>query len=354
MPQPLLFYSAQFLEHQTAGHPESPDRLRHILNTLDQADLFSRLPRKEPDPIDLALLYRLHDPEYVHMLERFSREAGEVGQRIDEDTVVSTGTYPAALKAAGAAVDMTRAILDGPYTTAFSLVRPPGHHAMPTHTMGFCMFNNVALAALYALEVMRLKRVLILDWDAHHGNATEHMFYQDPRVLFVSWHQHLNWPGTGAVTDMGVGAGYGYNVNIPLPRGSDNGDYLTSFETLVTPLAARFQPELILVSAGYDAHHADLLSHMGLNATGFSLLTEQVMKLADRHCSGRAGFILEGGYHTHALALSVLGSFQTLMQEQAVPVKEPFMSPTPVVTHETLHELLAQISQLQPLLRSHL
>lgn len=349
MSEPWLYYSDSFLAHDTGGHPESPERLRSILRQLEASDLRRRLTARTPEPVDRELLLRLHHPRYLSELEAFCAQAGP-GRRLDEDTIASPGSWAAALEAAGAAVGMTEALLSDACDTAFSLVRPPGHHAMPQHSMGFCLFNNVAVAALYALERVGLKRVAILDWDAHHGNGTEHMFYRDPRVLFVSWHQDPNWPGTGHIEDIGEGPGKGYNLNIPLPVGYGDAAFLRTYETLVAPALDRFQPELILVSAGYDAHHADILTHMGLTATGFAGLTEAVMKQAERHCRGKAGFLLEGGYHVQALANSVSATIDTLLQQQARPFSES-LGAAPEVDTLALDALIERIRTIQPLLQ---
>lgn len=349
MKAPWLYYSESFLGHETAGHPESPERLKSILRQLESSGLQKHLQQKSPREIERELLLKLHSAQYLKEVEAFCQQAGP-GQRIDEDTIASQGSFKAALHAAGAAVSMTDALLSDACDTAFSLVRPPGHHAMPTHTMGFCFFNNVALAALYALERIGLKRVAILDWDAHHGNGTEHMFYQDPRVLTVSWHQDPNWPGTGAIEDLGEGAGHGFNLNIPLPKGSGNQAFLKSFEALVAPALARFKPELILVSAGYDAHHADILTEMGLTASGFAQLTELVMKQAEIHSQGKAGFLLEGGYHVQALANSVASTFETLLHQEARPFSEQ-LGAAPEIDPATTEAIIQRVQAIHPLLQ---
>lgn len=349
MPTPFLIYDEHFLQHQTAGHPESPERLRHIKSLLQEKGMWSRLPVYQPQAIALAELQKLHDAAYIKQLETFCQNAGQ-GQRIDEDTIVSTGSYQAAMLAAGAATDLIDRLLAQNQDIGFALVRPPGHHAMPTHTMGFCLFNNIALAAHHALNQYGLKRILILDWDAHHGNATEHMFYHDPRVLCVSWHQYPNWPGTGALTDVGAGDGYGFNLNIPLPVKQGTEAFLQTFQELVRPAAEQFQPELILVSAGYDAHFGDPLTDLGLTADGFGLLTGEIINLAARWSNHKVGFFLEGGYNTKALAYSVLATLQTLGQEDSRSVHEPLLSPPPQSEPEPFQKLIAQIRKTHPLL----
>lgn len=343
---PWLFYSQDFLQHKTAGHPESPERLRTVLRTLEDLHLHKALKICEAKPIALDFLQRMHHPAYLQELEQFCQQAGE-GMRIDENSVASTGTYRAAFKAAGAAIALVEALTQNTCPTAFSLARPPGHHAMPHYSMGFCFFNNIALAALYALEHLGLKRVAILDWDAHHGNGTEYLFYRDPRVFFVSWHQDPNWPGSGKIEDMGEGPGWGYNLNIPLPLHCGETAFLSSFQALVAPALTAFAPQVILVSAGYDAHFADPLTQMGMTATGFARMTETVMQSAeDLNC--QVGFFLEGGYHPQALANSVAATLKTLLHQEAHTFPEELGSAPE--SELSLDSLYSKISLEHPLL----
>lgn len=320
MKSPFLFYSREFLEHLTAGHPESPERLNTILKRLDEYQLLSKLRCIEPQKIPESLLYRIHSPHYVERFAQFSAQAGQ-GERIDEDTVVSTGSYPAAQKAAGAAVDMVNALLNDQCDTAFALVRPPGHHAMPHYLMGFCFFNNIALAALHGIEQHKLTRIAILDWDAHHGNGAEAIFYNDSRVYTISWHQDPNWPGTGHIDETGAGPGQGFNLNIPLPKASGRNAFLDTFHALVAPVLRDYRPQLILVAAGYDAHHADTLTEMGMCASDFSELTAAILQLS-QEVGSKTGFLLEGGYHLEALSNSVTATLMTLLHQEAKPFKE--------------------------------
>ncbi len=350
MSAPFIFYSADFLEHLTAGHPESPLRLSQILKQLDRDRLSQKLRFYEPRPAELDFIQRIHAEHYLTQVAAFCQTAG-TGRRIDEDTVVSVGTFPAARKAAGAAIDMVEALTQDRCDSAFCLVRPPGHHAMPHHLMGFCFFNNLALAALYAIEQLGLKRVAILDWDAHHGNGTETIFYRDPRVLTVSWHQDPNWPGTGKIEDWGTGAGLGYSLNIPLPARYGVSAFLETYQHVVAPALERFQPELVLVAAGYDAHHADILTDMGMTATGFAQLTELIMGHLGKIGVTKIGFSLEGGYHQEALANSVSATIKTLLKQQAKAYKETFAAP-PEVDLMALPTLIERLKSLHPLLQA--
>ena len=349
MKAPWLFYSRDFLGHLTAGHPESPERLHQILQSLDQRGLLSQLTQVEPQRLNEDFIYRIHSPHYVNRFAHFSAQAGQ-GQRIDEDTVVSTGSFPAAQKAAGAAVDMVDALLSDRCDTAFGLVRPPGHHAMPHYLMGFCFFNNIALAALHALEQHQLTRVAILDWDAHHGNGAEAIFYMDPRVFTVSWHQDPNWPGTGHINDAGAGVGLGFNLNIPLPKHAGLPAFLSSFEQVVAPALRDYQPQLILVAAGYDAHHADVLTEMNMDASGFAQLTAAIMDLSTK-LGCKTGFLLEGGYHLEALSNSVAATLDTLLHQEARPFSERLQATQAHAPEAALVSLLAQLKNQHPYLR---
>lgn len=348
MPEPWLFYPEACLAHLTAGHPESPERLQRIWQRLQTLEILPNLRVQAPRPVSLELVQRIHQPAYMSSLQRFCDQAG-TGRRIDEDTVVSEGTYPAVLAAAGAAVEMVEALASARCQQAFSLVRPPGHHAMPGYLMGFCFFNNIALAALYALEQLGLQRIAILDWDAHHGNGTEHIFYQDPRVLTVSWHQDPNWPGTGAWQDQGEGPGLGYCLNLPLPKGAGAEAFVLSWQRAVLPALERFQPQLLLVAAGYDAHHADRLTDMGMTATGFARLTEAIMQGAERLGQIPVGFVLEGGYDLEGLSNSVSATLLTLLHQEARPVAEATAPPESDVLPAV--QTLIQNLQTHPLLR---
>lgn len=349
MPEPWLLYPEACLAHLTAGHPESPERLQVIWQALEKHRILNHLRLQSPRPVPLELVQRIHQPAYMQSLQRFCDQAGS-GRRIDEDTVVSQGTYPAILAAAGAAVEMVEALVSDRCQQAFSLVRPPGHHAMPGYLMGFCFFNNIALAALYALEQLGLQRIAILDWDAHHGNGTEHIFYQDPRVLTVSWHQDPNWPGTGAWQDQGEGAGSGYSLNVPLPIGSGLQAFTLTWQQVVLPALKRFAPQLLLVAAGYDAHHGDRLTDMGMTATGFAHLTEQIMQGAEQLGNLPVGFVLEGGYNLEGLSNSVSATLLTLLHQEARPFSEQMPAPAESDSAAALQALIQDL-QTHPLLR---
>jgi acetoin utilization deacetylase AcuC-like enzyme len=236
-------------------------------------------------------------------------------------------------------------VLSGKADNALAAVRPPGHHAMPSHAMGFCIFGNVAIGARYAQKVYGIERVMIVDYDVHHGNGTEAMFYDDPSVLFVSTHQYPFYPGTGALNDIGTGAGKGYTVNIPLSAGHGDNNYAQVFEKVVWKVAARFQPQLILVSAGFDAHFSDPLAQMRLSLTGYAHLTRELLAMAKQFCGGKIAFVMEGGYNLQALSSGVLNIAHALLGNPDVsdPMgldKKPEPDITPLITSlQKLHGL---------------
>jgi len=226
---------------------------------------------------------------------------------------MSAGSYQAALYAAGGLIRAVEAVMAGEVSSAFALVRPPGHHATSRQAKGFCLFNNIAIAARYALDKYKLERILIVDFDVHHGNGTQEAFYDNPQVMYISTHQYPFYPGTGSFEETGSGAAEGTNINIPLPAGCGDAEYLKVFEQIVVPTARRFNPQLILVSAGYDNHWADPLAMMEVSVTGFGQMAEIIKGLADELCGGRLALTLEGGYNLDALATSVKATLDVLL-----------------------------------------
>ena len=312
----VLFYDPCFLEHETGMHPESPERLRTVISRLEKHALVQACRRGEVLPAPLGDVGRLHEPDYVAAVNEF---AGRGGGRIETDTVVSRRSYAVAMRAAGAAVTAVDRVLAGETAEerhALCLIRPPGHHALPASAMGFCLFNNVAIAARHAQAVHGVERVLIVDWDVHHGNGTQDMFYDDPSVCFFSVHRFPFYPGTGRVSETGRGPGLGTTFNLPLPFGVERREYLERFHTVLSDAAERSRPELILISAGFDAHRADPIGSLGLESEDFRTLTELVLDAANQYCGGRIVSLLEGGYNVHALAESVEGHLETLLHAE--------------------------------------
>jgi acetoin utilization deacetylase AcuC-like enzyme len=292
-----------YLEHKTEiFHPENPGRLQSIYGMLDDQDFGEGLVRIDPRYSTLEELLLVHDPRYV---DRVLDTAEKTRVRFDPDTVTSPKTYKAAWMAAGGVMEAVRAVVEGDVGNAFALVRPPGHHALRDRAMGFCIFNNLAIAARYALKRHGLERVLIVDWDLHHGNGIQSIFYDDPRVLYISLHRYPYFPWSGGSAEIGQGKGEGYTVNIPLEFGASDADYANLFRHLLPSFAERYKPQIVLVAAGFDIHHADPLRSMKVTEAGFARMTGLLMDLAAGLCGGRLVLALEGGYDAEALRDSV-------------------------------------------------
>lgn len=294
-----------------AGHPESPDRLRAIVSRLTRSGVFGRVTQIEPFPAGDEWITQVHTLAYVEDLKQRAPTAGRVS--LDPDTSMSVGSLCAAYLAAGGVLAAADAIISGAVEHAFCAVRPPGHHAERDRSMGFCLFNNVAIAARYLQRRHGVARVLIVDWDVHHGNGTQHAFYDDPSVLFFSTHQYPHYPGTGRDTERGDGPGRGTTINVPMAAGEGDDAYRDVFENVLLPAGDDFKPEFVIVSAGFDAHRDDPLAGMGLTESGYADLTRMVMSIAKRHSGGRLLSCLEGGYNLPALSASVEQHVLTLL-----------------------------------------
>jgi acetoin utilization deacetylase AcuC-like enzyme len=308
----LLFSDPLFLKHETGQHPERPDRLRSITARLQAAGLPARCTAGTYRPLQEEALLAVHSADQV----RRARQAAERGGgRLDPDTVVSPASFEVALAAAGACVAAVDAVLDGPERQALCLVRPPGHHATPTRSMGFCLFGNVALSARHARAAHQVNRVLVVDWDVHHGNGTQDVFYEDPAVTFFSIHRYGMgfYPGTGAAGETGAGPGLGHTLNAPIRYGTARPDYRAAFSRALERAAAVSKPELVLLSAGFDAHARDPIGSLGLETEDFTWLTRQVLDVARTHAGGRLVSCLEGGYDLQALAESVQAHLEALL-----------------------------------------
>ena len=339
-------YDPIYLEHDLRGHPENQQRLQHTLNVLEQHEMLGRLTHISAVPITQERLERVHEPFYI---EQVKRVANRGGGNLDMDTYVRPASYDAALVAAGGLVEATRIVLDGELDNAFALVRPPGHHALRGRGMGFCLFNNVAVAARYALSEHALDRVLIVDFDVHHGNGTQDEFEADPAVMYISTHQYPHYPGTGYWDETGRGDGEGSIINIPLGGGMGDEAFARIFDEIVGPAAWRFQPELILVSAGYDAHWDDPLAYMQLSIGGYTAIAQALRNLAEELCDGRLVFTLEGGYHLKALAYSVLNTFGVLMDGESWQLQDP-LGPSPN-REQPVSDVIARVRQKHNLSR---
>jgi acetoin utilization deacetylase AcuC-like enzyme len=308
----LLYSDPVFLKHATGRHPENADRLRSISTRLEKAGLIKQCAAGMYKPLTEEAVTKVHTPKQVQAIKQLAEHGG--GQ-IDADTVVSPESFQVALAAAGACVAAVDAVLKRTDRTALCLVRPPGHHATPTVSMGFCLFNNIALAAQHAQMAHNLTRILIVDWDVHHGNGTQDIFYENPQVMFFSIHRYGNgfYPGTGAESETGRGHGLGYTLNAPVRYGTLRKDYHARFTNALEKAADKIKPELVLVSAGFDAHALDPIGSLGLEVEDFAILTRQVLAVAKTHAAGRLVSCLEGGYHLDALAESVHAHLEELL-----------------------------------------
>jgi acetoin utilization deacetylase AcuC-like enzyme len=295
----LLYYDPRFLDHDTGQHPEQPERLRQITARLERTGLIDQCVRPQWQPASRERLQLVHEPSHI---DRVAAAASRGGARLDSDTVVSPASFDVAQLAAGAACDAVDRVLAGEANTALCLVRPPGHHALAERAMGFCLFNNVAVAAAVALEEHQLDRVLIVDWDVHHGNGTQDLFYADGRVGFFSIHRWPFYPGTGAADETGTADGLGATRNLPVAFGTRRAAYHDAFRGELEKFASRIRPQLVLVSAGFDSHREDPIGSLGLEVEDFAELTKIVADVAAVHSAGRIVSLLEGGYNPPILA----------------------------------------------------
>jgi acetoin utilization deacetylase AcuC-like enzyme len=298
----LLYSEPCFLQHETGRHPESADRIRLIPARLEEEGFDGKCVRPKWTPVARQRLTAIHSAAYVNQVWSLAKSGGG---ELDPDTLVSPCSYDVALLAAGCACDATERVLRGEDRRALCLVRPPGHHALANRGMGFCLFNNVAIAARMAVDEFGLDRVLIVDWDVHHGNGTQASFYEEPRVGYLSIHRTPFYPGTGAEDETGSGGGRGATLNVPIRYGISREEYLHRFSDALEAFAVRLKPQLILVSAGFDTHRLDPVGSLGLETEDFAALSDLVLDAADAHAGGKLVSVLEGGYHPQMLADSV-------------------------------------------------
>lgn len=299
-----LLHHELFVKHlEGYPHVESPARVRAILDRVERSPLRDSISLVEAIPARREWVERVHEAGYVEDI--LSLQVKDAVILDGGDTVATRASPEAALHAAGAGVQAARMILEGDVSSAFCAVRPPGHHAERGRAMGFCIFNNIAVAAAALIEESGLERVAIVDWDVHHGNGTESIFMGDDKVLYISLHQYPHYPGTGSAETVGEGRGAGFTMNLPMGVGAGDRDYLDAFGGKIIPALERFEPQFLLISAGFDAHGEDPLSGTLLTSDAFGRMTELLREQADRHCGGRIVSFLEGGYDTEALADSV-------------------------------------------------
>jgi len=300
-----------YFEHNPGlFHPESPERLKSIYRMLEQDEgvkkLFQGLSPRRATREEIELI---HTSEYYNFI---SSTSGKSYTYIDPDTRTSEKSFEAALYAVGGVLEGIDRIMGGEYSSVFALVRPPGHHAEKNSGKGFCIFNNIAVGAMYIIERYAINKILIVDWDLHHGNGTQHAFYSDPRVLYFSVHQYPYYPGTGDISETGTGRGEGFNINVPLSAGAGDAEYITIFKRILLPVAELYSPQLLLVSAGFDAYYRDPLGGMQVTPLGFSFLTEAIKSIAEKFCGGKLMLTLEGGYNLEGLPMCVKNVLEVL------------------------------------------
>lgn len=306
----LLYYDPLFLEHDTGRHPENAGRLRPLITHLDASGLSARCERVAWEPVSIERLCRVHTSQHVDAVKAFAQRGG--GQ-IEVDTVVSPKSYDVALMAAGAVCDAVTRVVRGHQQRALCLVRPPGHHALADNPMGFCLFNNVATGARLAIDEFELQRVLIVDWDVHHGNGTQAIFWKDSQVGFFSAHRYPFYPGTGASDETGAGEGLGTTYNLPIKFGISREDYVAGVGAQLERFADKIKPQLIIISAGFDSHRSDPIGSLGLESEDFVPLTQLVLDIANTHAEGRVVSVLEGGYNPSALTECVAMHLEKLL-----------------------------------------
>jgi acetoin utilization deacetylase AcuC-like enzyme len=303
----------RYLQHSAGfSHPESPQRLAAIYEMLENPIMSWKFTEIEPREATHDEIATVHSVDYINFI---ASTAGQDCVYLDPDTATSPETYQIAKLAVGGLCDAINYVITGDVNNAFAFVRPPGHHAERAAAAGFCVFNNVAIGAMHAILKHNMKRVLIVDWDLHHGNGTQHLFYNDPRVLYFSTHQYPYYPGTGGQDEIGQGQGEGYTVNVPLPGGAGDETFVKIFRQILEPVALKFNPEIILLSAGFDIYFQDPLGGMRVTPEGFAALMRILLNIADSCCQGRVVAVLEGGYHVQGLTKSVKAVLEEMLDE---------------------------------------
>ncbi len=333
------------MEHvMDPGHPESPDRLREIYQMLEEEEMKGRrLGRVKPRLATREELETVHSPAYIDLV---ASTAGKPYYPLDADTSTNAKSYQTALLAAGGLLELIKVVMQGKLNNGFALVRPPGHHAERDKAMGFCFFNNVAIGAQYALKNFSLQRILIVDWDVHHGNGTQNSFYENPQVLYFSPHRYgFFYPGTGAVTEVGKGKGLGFNINVPLPAGAGDTEYGIIFEKILKPIALEYQPQLILVSAGFDIHYMDPLGGMEVTEKGFARMAQILMEIAEATDQGKLVFTLEGGYNIAGQRRSVKAVLEEI--SQASPLEKQGLLEKEKTDYPRIEPLILQVMEIQ-------
>jgi acetoin utilization deacetylase AcuC-like enzyme len=333
-----LFYPRGHEDHAEYGHPERPERIESIVQAMKQSGIWEKATLIPSEKISSEILSTVHTDTYLSLLERTSKRGGH----LDADTYVTTSSWELALRAAGGACALGTAIWNREARSGIALTRPPGHHAMRGQGMGFCLLNNVALAAEEILRNPGAERMAIVDLDLHHGNGTQDIFYNRPDVLFISTHQQPLYPGTGAISERGQGDGLGTTVNIPMPPGSGDTAYKTVMEQVILPILSRYQPDMLFVSYGFDTHWSDPLGHLLLTASGYKALVHRLHEFAESECQGRLAFVLEGGYDLEAAAVCTVGIVSSFLDVDWVDS----LGPSPYPESENWRDMLIKVKDI--------
>ena len=310
-----IVFDPVFLKHDQPGHPENAKRLESIISRLKEKGLLDKVNQLKSRLAEIDEIEVCHTKEYVEYVKEYCEKGGGY---FDPDTYANRHSFIAAATAVGGSIDLVKAIITGELKNGFALLRPPGHHALSNRSMGFCLFGNIALAAKVALLQPSISKVAIVDFDVHHGNGTQALIGDDPNILFISSHQYPFYPGTGSIREIGQGKAEGTIVNISMQAGTGDNGFKTVYEKIVLPSLERFQPDLILVSAGYDAHWDDPLANLNLSLTGYNWISRELIKSAERICSGKIIFFLEGGYNLQVLSNGVANSIRGLLGIESV------------------------------------
>ncbi len=333
-----FIYDPIYLKHDTGGHVENSSRLVETVALLEKSRLMGKLVAISSRAATIEEVSLAHSRSHISRVQSYSARGGGW---LDGDTYASPASYDVALQAAGGVLNGLDAVMAGEVNHAFALVRPPGHHATADEAMGFCLFNNVAVAAEYAKRKHKLDRILIADFDVHHGNGTQEIFYSDPKVLYFSTHEYPWYPGSGSIQEDGAGEGKGFTINVPLPAYCGDNELLRAYKEILVPMAKRFQPQLILVSAGYDPHWADQLSLMQLTCSGFAGIVSIIKELADELCQGKLLLSLEGGYHLEALSHSIKATLEVLLGN--TPGADPLGKPRGAMVPPDIDSVLKEV-----------
>jgi acetoin utilization deacetylase AcuC-like enzyme len=339
--KPIVVYHQDYLIHTQHSHPERKERLEYILSTLKKKELSPKIKLVKPRPATIDEIAQVHDPEYIALIEKACLSGRNY---LDMDTYIVPESYQVALLSAGGALTGLQKVMSEENGKAFVLNRPPGHHAEKNQAMGFCLFNNVAIAASKARSEYGLKRIAIVDWDVHHGNGTQHSFEDDSQILFISIHQSPAYPGSGNLDEVGKNQGIGFTVNLPLPAGCGDLEYEICFRELVIPIIDQFKPELIIVSAGQDAFIDDPLAGMSLTCYGYQMMAEQLVGASERWSEGKLLLCLEGGYHLQGQADAVV-QILNAMGQWGLPVERPLEKPEPADNFKGRFEDIKEIQK---------